>query len=65
MAVKIFNEIWMEIGQRDKSRIIAIMQAERLIDMAYFKRSYGIIPSYYTKEYWIEVRKYLCNLSST
>jgi hypothetical protein len=65
MAVKIFNEVWMEVGHREKSKRLAIMHADRMIEMAFFRRGYGIIPIYYTKRYWIDVRKYICNLSNT
>ena len=74
MAVKIFNENHeifktrsrkAEVGHREKSKRLAIMHADRMIEMAFFRRGYGIIPIYYTKRYWIDVRKYICNLSNT
>jgi hypothetical protein len=63
MAVKIFNEIWMEVGHKEKSRRLAVMHADRMIEMAFFRRGYGIIPIYYTKEYWLKVRGEICNIS--
>jgi hypothetical protein len=63
MAVKIFNEVWMEVGHKEKSRRLAIMQVDRTIDLAPFRRGYGIVPDQYTKEYWLKVRGEICNIS--
>ena len=63
MAVKIFNEIWMEVGHKEKSRRLAVMHADRMIDMAFFRRGYGIVSDQYTKEYWLKVRGEICNIS--
>lgn len=63
MAVKIFNEIWMEVGHKEKSRRLAVMHADRMIEMAFFRRGYGIVPDQYTKEYWLNVRGEICNIS--
>lgn len=62
MAVKIYNDMWMEVEDKQLARRLALIHVDRLIEFAPIKRTNFFIKDWYTKEYWGEVRAYICDL---
>lgn len=62
MAVKIFNDMWMEVEDKALARRLAMIHVDRLIEFAPINNMNIFIKDWYTKEYWGEVRAHICNL---